>query len=178
MAFQRYFKRCECVWWSNFARTDGVRISDIINQTVQHKEKISDQASVCVHRGETEMCKYFVCLHALFGDAIIIYATQVCCWSMWGEGAWWGFQFCHRRELPQVSFLSPQTFYRCNTCLSRQRGVFLAKNTKACLSRQTYFVSTKLLSPQIFVAINIIVVHQKFVATSLLLSRQTRICRD
>ena len=134
---------------------------------------------VSAHRGKTEICKYFVFLHSFFFFfcyAINIYATQVHCWSMGGEGAWWGFQFCHWRELPQVSFLSRQKLCRCNTCFSRQTGVFLDKTR--LLLRQKYacrdkriFVATKLLLRQIFVAINIILF-------TTVLSRQVYCCRD
>ena len=60
----------------------------------------------------------------------------------------------HWRELPPVSFLSRQK------CLSRQNPSFVA--TKVCLSRQKWYLSQQ----------NI------FVNKSLLLSRQTRVCRD
>ena len=65
----------------------------------------------------------------------------------------------HWRELPQVSFLSPQTrVCRDKTrLLSRQKYTCRDKTfvpTKLCLSKQNIFVATKLLS------------------------RQTRVCRD
>ena len=55
----------------------------------------------------------------------------------------------HRRELPQVSFLSRQTF-----CCDKQNK---------CLPRQnTSFVTTKRLLRQIFVTTNIILSRRKF----------------
>ena len=58
----------------------------------------------------------------------------------------------HWRELPQVSFLSRQTF--CRDKHVRQNMSFIS--TKICLSRQTYFCGDKS-----FVATNIILSRQK-----------------
>ena len=60
---------------------------------------------------------------------------------------------CYWRKLPQVSFLS------------RQNTSFVS--TKVCLSRQNFFSGQTCFSR-----------HKSFVATSLLLSRQTCVCRD
>ena len=72
----------------------------------------------------------------------------------------------HWRELPQVSFLSRQTR------VSRVTTRLVA--TKVCFCRdKIMFVATKLLSRQIFVATDIILLRQAY-----FFSRHTRISRE
>ena len=83
----------------------------------------------------------------------------------------------------------PRQMFCCDKhifCRDKSMLVVTKKlSRKISLSRQNIFVSTKLLSRQIFVATNIIFVLLKFccdkhtfVATSILLLRQTRVCCD
>ena len=84
----------------------------------------------------------------------------------------------HWWELPQVSFLLRQKFIMTNTCLLWQNMSFVT--TKVCLSRQNYashdnffFLRQNFWHDKYYVCPS-----KSFIATSLLLLWQTRVCHD
>ena len=73
--------------------------------------------------------------------------------------------------------------HKCNFC--RYRHVFVATNYIFCRDKTFvekhfffFLVATKLLSREIFVAASIILLQQRFCRDKLILSQQTRACRD
>ena len=128
------------------------------------------------HRGKTEICKYFIFLHALFGNAINIYATQVRCWSMGGEGG--------VVRLPILSLAGAATsiifvatkalslqhvFFATNRCFFSPKHVFCCdKSMLVAFCRDKTFIARDICRDKHNF------VDKGFVATSLLLSRQIR----
>ena len=81
------------------------------------------------------------------------------------------------QELPQVSFLSQQSFVTTDMCLWWQNTYFVMRKVclsqqNLCLSPQNSFLVTRPLTQQIFVATNICHNKIKFVTTNILLSQQ------
>ena len=76
----------------------------------------------------------------------------------------------HWQELPQVSFLSQQKFYRDKHVFCRTKSIFSRRDNHN-------FVATKVLSRQAYFCHDKQVSSNNFVATKVL-SRQAYFCRD